>query len=391
MQSLTLPDVGDIVCVINGQKKWFKSSEITAEQKTDAVGVVFYVDKTLRKVYIVGNGNTTSKQWSCVADYEITSIPSASGDYAVTLNSTAQGNFTYTKTTGTKEEFVTQLEAWLAAQGASTKAAKWEARYDSATGKAYLQQWKYDEYESTVTIAGCSLSKKIGIEISANATIYNSVAANQYSGMCRDRLYNYCVNSTSTYCNPTTRMNGTTQLFVTYPCSKTYYDGELGDGLRANYSTYDLYLDACMIDLINRRGILLPQYDGKTQTAALAAKTIVKSVTTRGNVQTLPAYSAADYAYNYTSNREGFLAHDWWLPDMFELAQLMQPIKENQTDMVNVSLGVLGWTKIAPTSNRWSSCRCYTNLAWYYDIYGFSYLGSFYYSYSCSVVSAFTI
>lgn len=42
-------------------------------------------------------------------------------------------------------------------------------------------------------------------------------------------------------------MNGVTQLFEKYPCSEAYYNGELGDGLRENFSTYEKYLDACMV------------------------------------------------------------------------------------------------------------------------------------------------
>lgn len=385
------PHVGDVAILATDGSKKFLTSLATEEQCQNAqvIGVVYAVEENAdgtKTVRVVGDGNTDSAQWSCVADFEITAIPSASGSYAVVLNKVAQGDFTYTKNTGSIEEFCTQLEAWLRQQDASSKAAKWEAYWDSEKQKGFLQQFKYDVFENAVSIAGCTLNKLIGSELVAYASsaMYNTVGQSAtYCGMSRDRLEAYCKTNTSSNCNPTTAMNGTTQLFVTYPCSEAYYNGELGVNLRANYDTYQKYLDACMIDIECNKGILAFK-DGKLMTSLLMPKIVKKQgIATK-------AYSAAQKALTYTKGVTGFGYGDWWLPSMYELAKLMKDIRVDQKDAVNLALAKCGYTKIAPTSHRWSSCKSTTSTAWYYDSIGVSNCSSFCISLTVSVVSAFT-
>ena len=388
-----LPEIGDIVVIINGRKKFIRGAEATKEyiDTLQAVGVVYDIQGSL--VRIVGGKNTTSKQLSAVADYEITAIPAVSGDYAVALCGVAQGSFTYTKVDGTVKEFCRQLDAWLKAQPASSKAAKWESYYNDETGKGYLQMWNYNEYESTNTIASTTLSKLIGTELEPYTTstgARNSVKQYiTYNGICYQRLLERARTDTTAGFNPTTRMNGTTQLFETYPVSEIYYNGELGDGLRRNFPTYEDYILACMCEPRDLNKGMMQYRDGKLMTGLLKDKKVIRQGT-----ETF-AYPAARFALEYDAEVDGLRAGDWWLPSMYELKKLMHDITVGTTkpaDKVNVALAKkTGWSKIDSTSYRWSSSRCSANSAWSYVSIGITY--NYYYSVSlpCSVVSAFKI
>lgn len=386
----TRPSVGDIMIIVDGKKR-FLGEDATSEfvNTQQCVGVVYDVQGNF--VRIVGGENNQSKQWSCVADYEITAIPSESGNYEVKLNNVVQGNFTYTKSAGTIAEFTTQLETWLRAQAAGTKAAKWEAY--TRDGHSYLQMKTYDEYESTSTIAGTTLVKLIGTEVAAYDATTNRNEVKQstaYNGMCRARLEDWAKENTASYCNPTTAMNGTTKLFETYPCSKIYYDGELGVNLRAHFATYGRYIDACMVRLRELNHGCMQYRDGKLFTDLLKDKTVLKA-----GVETY-AYTAARYAYDYDCGVSGYGAGTFWLPSMYELGLLMRDITNGVTgaalDKVNTALAKKsGWSQIASTAYRWSSSRFSSDYAWYSYPLGICSGDSFYLGCTCSAVSAFTL
>ena len=377
-----VPEIGDaMIDTPNGYR--FVGSDATSEFFGDnpIAGVVFYVRG---RNGLLTPGDIGTYKWSDVADFEITKIPDASGTLAVTLQGVAVGDFEYTRTEGTLEEFVLQLNLWLA-----TNAAKWEAYMYN--GRAYLQLSDYTAYSSTNTITGCTLVKLIGSELASETVSSNSNHVRQfttYNGMCRQRLEEWATNNTDRNANPTTRMNGTTQLFTTYPVSKTYYDGELGDGLRENYATYQEYLDATMtLPFEMNRGIM--QYrDGRKNTELLIAKRLLK----RG--EEVCPYTAALKASQYDSGMDGYRAGDYWLPSMHELAILMRDITTGTTkgdDVINTQLKKAGLGAINSASYRWASSRCNTNNAW--DCYGHGITGynGFYSGCGVAPVSAFKI
>lgn len=374
----TVPEVGDAVVIIDGKKRFVRGEDATSEflNSHTCIGVVYDVQGTL--VRIVGGVNNQSKQWSCVADFEITAIPSASGDYEVKLLNAVVGNFTYTKSEGTIAEFATQLNTWLA-----TNAPKWEAY--TRNGHSYLQMKTYDAYENTCTIAGCTIVKLIGNEVADYTT--STGGRNHvkqfatYNGINRVRLEEYVSGDTSGNCNPTTRMNGTTQLFATFPVSRAYYEGDLGDGLRANFATYSDYLDACMVISEDLNKGVMQYRDGKLLTSLLKDKTVLKA-----GVETY-AYTAARYAYDYDAGVTGFRAGNWWLPSMYELSKVMR-----NAQLLNRTLSKKsGWSSISPGSHRWSSCRYNTSVAWHYDGRGITGNRYFYDSFTVSAVSAFSL
>ena len=377
-----VPEIGDaMIDTPNGYR--FVGSDATSEFFGDnpIAGVVFYVRG---RNGLLTPGDIGTYKWSDVADFEITKIPDASGTLAVTLQGVAVGDFEYTRAEGTLEEFVSQLNLWLA-----TNAAKWEAYMYN--GKAYLQLSDYTAYSNTNTITGCTLVKLIGSELASETVSSSSNHVRQfttYNGMCRQRLEEWATNSTDKNCNPTTRMNGTTQLFSTFPVSKTYYDGELGDGLRENYATYQDYLDATMtLPFEMNRGIM--QYrDGKRNTELLIAKRLLK----RG--EEVCPYTAALKASQYDSGMDGYRAGDYWLPSMHELAILMRDITTGTTkgdDLINAQLKKAGLGAINSTSHRWSSSRFLTGRAWYCYGLGITSSNLFCFGGRVAPVSAFKI
>ena len=381
-----IPEVGDIFIIVDGKKRFVSGSDCTTEfiNQQQAVGVVYYVQG--KTFYVVAGNNTTTKKWSAVADYEITAIPSESGSYAVKLLNVAVGDFAYTKSEGTIEEFVTQLNTWLA-----SNAPKWEAYMYN--GKGYLQMSTYDAYENPVSIAGTTLVKLIGNELAASTT---SINYNEHGdshgyglGMCRQRIEEWCKASTDSRCNPTSRLDGVTQIMGALPCSETYFNGELGDGLRANYATYQDYIDDCMVRTWElNRGIM--QYrDGRELTnLLLPKKVLIKGVET-------PCYSAAHFANDFDCGVEGYGAGTFYLPSMHELGLLMRGITSGTTkalDPVNVALSKrTGWTQISSTALRWACCRSNTLDAWFYSSIGCAGSSTFYYGLTVSAVSAFTL
>lgn len=380
------PKFGDIFFIDeNGNKRFIAGSDVTTEEANalQAVGVVYNVQgKTFD---VVAGVNNITFPWSIACDFEITAIPAESGDLAVTLQGVSVGTFTYAKTDGTKAEFVTQLNTWL-----SENAPKWEA-YMESEDVAILQLSDYTAYENTCTITGCTLVKRVGSEIAAET---NSICRNQvlqrtqYNGCCRARLEAWAINSTDKNNNPTTRMNGATQLFVTFPCSKAYYDGELGDGLRENFPTYQDYLDACMVRP-KEVGVGIMRFDGKT----VSDKLLNKKLLVRG--VEIDAYPAVVWANEFDSGVEGYGSGTFHLAGMSELSTLMRDLTNGTSlpmDAVNVSLGKrTGWSRISVASSRWSCCRCYGGGAWSCNGSGICGNSSFCHRFGVSAVARFKL
>ena len=383
------PKFGDIFFIDeNGNKRFVAGSDVTTEEANalQAVGVVYDVNgKTFD---VVAGVNDKTFPWSIACDFEITAIPAESGDLAVTLQAASIGTFTYTKTDGTKAEFVAQLNVWLEAN-----APKWEA-YMESENVAILQLSDYTAYENACTITGCTLVKRVGAELAAETS---SVCRNQilqrtiYNGCCRAKLEEWATNATSDNNNPAERMDGTTKLFRTYPVSKSYFDGELGDGLRAHFDTYQDYLDACMVRPIEHAGGagIMRYSNGKpVSDKLLSKKLLVRGVPSH-------AYPAAVWAAEYDCGVPGYGAGTFHLASMSELAILMRNITygtKQTLDAINASLSKRsGWSRITAASGRWSCCRCDASSAWNFSGYGICGNISFYYRFLASPLARFEL
>lgn len=380
------PEYGDIFFIDKDGNKRFVGQDATTEfvNSIDAVGVVYDVNG--RTFSVVAGVNDKVFPASIACDYEITSIPTESGDYEVTLLSAVVGNFTYTNTNGTKSEFVSQLNTWL-----ETNAPKWEA-YMEDDNTAILQMSTYDTYENTVSISGCTLSKRVLSELEATTNSKNRNQIGQtaiHSGCCRARLGEWASTQTASDNNPTTRMNGTTQLFVNYPCSEAYYNGELGEGLRENFSTYDDYLDACMCKSREFKNGIMQYTDGKP----LANKLLNKKLLVRGVEK--DAYPCTVWANNFDCGVNGYRAGTFHQASMSELAILMCNITlgtKQPIDAINTSLSKrTNWSQISSTSGRWAAGRYVTNYAWNYGSYGICAYGSFSNRFAVSAVAHFIL
>ena len=124
--------------------------------------------------------------------------------------------------------------------------------------------------------------------------------------------------------------------------------------------------------------------DGRYYTSLLNKQVLINGTPT-------PAYSAVDYCANYDSGVSGYGAGTFWMPSVYEGAQLMRNIG-GTNDLVNTALGKkTGWSTIGSTSSRWLCGGCSSNNAWYYLSYGVLNFSYFYTSNYVSAVSAFNI
>ena len=380
------PMKGDIFFIDDGGRMRFVSgSKITkAEGDTlQAVGVVY--DVIGNQFDVVAGVNNQAFQGSAACDFEITVIPSSGGDLTVKLQNVEVGTFTYTRAEGTKQEFVTQLNAWL-----ETNAPKWESYMEGE--KAILQMSTYDSYENACSITGCTLVKRVMSELAPYTTTRNRNQIGQnalYSGCCRARLGEWAPSQTSSNNNPTTRMNGTTQLFTTFPCSEKYYNGELGDGLRENYPTYEAYLDACMCRPREFRNGIMQYIDGKPLSDLL----LTKKLLIRG-VEKF-AYPGDVWANNFDCGVPGYGPGTFHSSGMSELSVLMRDITlgtKQPLDPVNTALSKrTGWSQISGTSYRWACGRYNTNNRWYFSSSGICNYNSFYNRLYVSAVARFRL
>lgn len=380
-----VPKVGDIFIIVDGKKRFISGSECTEEfiNKQQAVGVVYNVSRTTFDV--VAGVNDKMFPYTIATDFEITAIPAESGSLAVKLNSIDFGNFDYVKTDGTKAEFVTQLNTWL-----ESNAPKWEA-YMENEEVAILQMSDFDRSADTCQITNCTLRNRIGSEIAfeMNSTCRNQALQRVLSnGYCRAKLEEYVTNNTSANSNPKTRMNGTTQLFVVCPCSKAYYDGDLGDGLRENFPTYKDYLDACMVRT-KEIDVGIMQYDGKT----IADKLLNKKLLVRG-VET-SAYPAAVWANEFDSGVEGYGPGTFHFASLSEMSILMRNITYGTSlsmDPINISLEKrTNWSRIDISYSRFSSSLFNKEYRWLCSLNGIFLITALSQYFHVSAVARFTL
>ncbi len=124
--------------------------------------------------------------------------------------------------------------------------------------------------------------------------------------------------------------------------------------------------------------------DGQYYTSLLNKQVLINGTQT-------PAYSAAAYCTTYDSGVSGYGAGTFWMPSVYEGAQLMRNIG-GTNDLVNTALGKkTGWGTISSTSYRWLCGRHSSYHAWYYLSYGVLRVNFFFISHSVSAVSAFNI
>lgn len=388
------PRVGDFFVVINGKKRFIDAENVTSEliNALPVVGKVYYVQGRFFR-YVSGVNNHAEK-WSDVCDFRIVPDSSLFDGEQHSLDVTLQGtalpkfSFLYTGEDDPTEQlylFTRDLDNYL-----GQYAQEWEV-YINASGNAILQLSDYQSYESTNSITSCTLTKLVGSELEAenddkmrneNGQIFNYYQVLNYS-----RALAYFATNGSTPATAPTDIQPNTAP-VKRAC---FEDNELGLNLRAKFGTYENYITKCMAYLRELNVGIMQYRDGKEMTEKLVAKTVLKN-----HLEECP-YSAANYAHQYAamfngSAIEGYGAGSWWMASMYELGLLMREIKTDYTDAINKNIEmVTGWSKINPTSNRWSCCRYSTNSAWSCSSYGVASSSLFYYSFTVAVVSASSI
>ena len=196
----------------------------------------------------------------------------------------------------------------------------------------------------------------------------NGQPATTYVGMNLDSLMQNSYQGENTILHPTAAWTATAVM------SKGNFEALSAGGGNAKdiYGTWENYVRQVMA--IRNPGSCFMAHDsthkvheqGKWNTYLLGQYTASNSDSnTSGSAACW--YPAANYCFNYAVSGTGESAssHNWWLPSMDELYDLM-------IDAHWRKVSTCGATTLGNRVNRWSSIRYYATNAWHYGGYGFA-------------------
>lgn len=165
-----------------------------------------------------------------------------------------------------------------------------------------------------------------------------------------------CASSTSTALHPTTAAN----LGSGIPMREYAFDND-SNGAKTLYGTYENYLKQTFSLMKGSQGGIFGIRCGKKNT---------KNLQTNGSNG--ESFTAAKYCYGYNAVIEESGLMNWWLPDMYELATLLN---DDSYKACEYATSVLGGTISLVASDKvllWSSiCRNYYQ-AWGYHYNGYA-------------------
>lgn len=161
--------------------------------------------------------------------------------------------------------------------------------------------------------------------------------------------------------------NGANTTETTHP-TNAYYGSSSGPNSEAVflanseavnlYGTYEAYIAQTRPILKSASAGVFSERCGKANTIALAADTDY-------------TFSAAKACHNYVVSGSGDSVGNWWLPDMYELAVMMEDSHYDlHHSLSGVTTGVAYWSSVVYSDSD----------AWYYDSFGMSHHLTFTYS-----------
>jgi hypothetical protein len=165
-----------------------------------------------------------------------------------------------------------------------------------------------------------------------------------------------CASSTSKALHPTTAAN----LGSGIPMKKYTFDQD-STGAKTLYGTYENYLKQTFSLMKGSQGGIFGTRCGKKNTQNLQTNGYNDEV-----------FDAANFCYNYYAVIEEEVERHWWLPDMYELATMLN---DDSYKACEYATSVLGGTISLVASDKvllWSSiCRKYYQ-AWGYHYNGYA-------------------
>lgn len=167
--------------------------------------------------------------------------------------------------------------------------------------------------------------------------------------------------STTTHLHPTSPYynNGN------YPMNETNFDLDV-NGAKTMYGTYENYIAQMLPLMKGSKSGVFSKRCGKINTKELALNDSTDGY----------SFPGAQYCYTFKVASEG--DNHWWMPDMYELAVMMNDHSFTKCQYVHSVIG--GNTGRA--ARRWSCVRAGSTYAWLYHTFGFSHVYDFYNGFS---------
>lgn len=393
----TSPNKGDIVCYDAEKNVKFIRFDETFDGVPSGLTAMGVVTRRQGNEVSILHKTSASHKWAEVFLWRLTGFVLDGASHTMTLTTqsvTATVNYSAT----TIEEVASQIDTVVRPMTFGTHKYTCYVR----EGEVILQHDTYTAY-SAVTATGATITAWVGSEMTANSYMerWNGQRSGEGSilNMNRSLLYYRSDNSSTSY-NPNTDV---TSINRGYPiCLPAYlgtsqYQSDHCAFLRRYYGEgmegWLKFMEAQRVVYPSMTGAFKPEYrDGKVNTYKLAGQTYKKA---DGSQAVL--YPALDYvASQGYEGVKGFEQGDWYLPSIYELADIIRDVAypavykdgaqvnvaRADADIVNRALNAIGGSVLQNSSVTWSSCRYGTSGAWlFYGYVGFA-SGSYYYS-SC--------
>lgn len=229
--------------------------------------------------------------------------------------------------------------------------------YETTWASSYGYTGIFDDALHQSVIA----SKTTDVGVMRNGTYISDTAI----GMNAYAIGDACASSTSETLHPTTSAN----LGTGRPMKESYFNSDVS-GAKTLYGTYNNYLKQTFSIMKGLQSGVFGVRCGKRNTKELAYNNGT------GNEKFNAAWNCF---YHWSVLQENGLNH-WWLPDIHELATMMN---DDSFDVCEYAHSILGGT-IARGKNLWSSVCKNDSYAWIYHNRG--YVGFFAFEQTCVAV-----
>ena len=370
---VTIPKYGDAVVLdADGNIRFIAFgtfNNATFPSSWTKVGVVYWVQG--KDVRFISHTSLGGKKYSDVWRLKITGYTLDSTDRSGVLttydnNGTATA-LTFNYNASTKADFVSQFNTWAATSGNDPNSRSYYMYVDSNGDVEFVEgNYNHLRQHSDGFSSGLSSSANAvqeipvinwNLDMDGYSRVYNTVnigAIKRWGGRTLSSEEAVSTNKT--------------------PISQASFNGKYGVNYRAIYSSYDEYLEHNQVKIPVNRGVASWRDVGHQYTYALANNTYTKKDGTSDYMYTA-ARSAATFGYSANAN---VAAGKWYIPDVEEMTVLMRPITVgnrgistvDQYDKVNQTIYAMGGDLIGTNATRWCSCRCDSNVMWFYHHLG---------------------
>lgn len=239
---------------------------------------------------------------------------------------------------------------------------------------------KWAEYEDTATYGNIAAGATVTFDATQHSSIIDNTVGGGRNGMLNGNLStNVAMSLSEVITRVNVSSNTSTALHpssahlsnsTVCPMNKTNFEANV-NGAKSKFGNYEAY--------VAQTQPLLKGYAAgcfQPRCGWINSKQMCDYSGTRayiaGNSAAYAVFPPAEYCRSIKVASEA--ANHWWLPDMYELAIMM---RDESFATCATTASAMGGSYHGTNSIRWSSVRNDSTSVWYYDNYGFSYVGRF--------------